>query len=161
MNRDILVLGGSTKLYQPDAIENATAAASMETDVTGELLTHPYSPFGTEGVVRFRAVHVIGYHRATVSFWITPLVDGRERTDNRKYQHIVGPSSGKEEKFHAIIPLSVRPIDFPRIRVGLRGATIQVFLEAITPVANWHLETIGYEYDPLGRVRARSEKEKA
>lgn len=161
MNRDILILGGSTRLIQPDAIEDFSAAASIETTVQGEILTKAYSPFGTDGVVRFRAIHVTGYHRATVSFWVTPIVDGQVRSDNRTYVHIVGPSSGKEEKFHEIVPLSVRPIDFPRIKLGLRGATIQVFLQAIVPVAAWHLETIDYEYDPLGRVRERGVKEKA
>lgn len=160
MNRDILVLGGSTKLYQPDAIENFSAAASVEADVSGEILTKAYSPLGRDGEVILRAAHVIGYHRATVSFWITPVVDGRMRTDNRRYTHIVGPPSGQEERFHAIVPFSVRPVDFPNIRLGLRGATLQVFLEAINPVAAWHLEAVDYEYDPLGGVRARTVQEK-
>lgn len=130
------------------------AETSRESGVRLALWSKAYAPAGTEGEVEFRRLYVTGYHRDAVSFKVIPVVDNRMRFELKARVTIPAPKTGDVRRFQAVVPLHDRHPDYD-VLFGLRGSQINVYLEASDPKAPWHLESVGFQYKPLARGRAR------
>lgn len=150
-----LVLGINGQLLRPDAIEDFGASNSEESSVIFRLRGKAWAPAGVNGEVVMRRLYVLGYHRAAVRMYVTPVVDGRYLNELRTYLSKPAPSTGRQERFSFLVPVAKTHPDFPDRTFGLRGSVFEAEIETSDPLARFYVEALVFAHRPINRVRAR------
>lgn len=152
---DELVLGATDQLLRPDAIEDFGASNSEESGVVLPLLGPEVRPAGHQGEVVMRRLYVHGYHRAAVALRVTPVVDGRFRSELTAYLSKPATTTGRREAFSFLVPLYQEHVDHPGSTFGLRGTAFAAYLEMQDPRARVYQTGVTWAHEPLTGVRAR------
>lgn len=155
----LLLLGGGSTLYQPDALANFGAAGSAEGAQVCRVRVRAEFPAGVSGEVVFRRIHLHGRHAGAVAFYVTPVIDGCLAPDLRAFCSAAAPTSGGEGRFDFRIPLARAHPDYPSIALAPRGTSIELLIEAVAPAARWHLEDGVVACEPLTAMRGRGKGE--
>lgn len=150
----ILLVGGSTHIYQPDALASFSGSAESGTvcRFKTKLIVPPDPATGlpvSESV--FRRLYFTVVHRQGCAFFATPILDGEELTGLTAY--FSRPASTRDERYPFMLPLYKASTRMPNLRTGLRGTGIGVKIEATDPDGPWHFETITAAYQPITGLR--------
>jgi hypothetical protein len=151
---DLLLMGGGSDVYMPDALVDFSASA--ETGVIVKMRGKMFLPGSGEGERIFRRLYITVLHTSGVSFYVTPYVDGVLQTALRTFCSRPATSSGEEERVTFSIPLYRYNPDFPNHTFGLRGTAIEVEIEATAPTTEWHATTVGVAYQPINNARGNA-----
>lgn len=91
---DILVLGGESEVYQPEA--QRAYSGSADTGQFVEILTDTLFPLGEGGDGVYRRCYVPIEYDDGISITALPIIDGKDRTE---YQRTVTRSGSGSEEF--------------------------------------------------------------
>jgi hypothetical protein len=153
---DLLLMGGGSTLYQPDALTDYSTSA--ETSAVIKLRSKMFVPGSGEGERVFRRLYITVLHDSTVSFYVTPYIDGAIQPVLRTYCSKAATSSGSQERTTFSLPLYKYNPDFPNSVFGLRGTVIEVEIEATAPTTEWHVTTLGVAFQKVNEARGRSKE---
>jgi hypothetical protein len=150
---DALILGGTSALYQPNALD--AFAGSAEASIELELKTRMETPDGVAGEVVFRRLHVVVIHTSGCAFYVTPIIDGFRYTGLRTYFSRPAPTAGQtEERFTFLLELYVEDGTFD-VTTSPRGIAGEIEVEITDPGARFHIEDAVFAVEPLNTSRAR------
>lgn len=153
---DLLLMGGSSTLYMPDALVDYSASAETSTMV--RLRSKMFVPGSGEGERIFRRLYITVLHEGAVAFYATPYVDGAIQSVLRTYCQKAATASGAQERTTFSIPLYRFNPDFPNSVFGLRGTVIEVEIEATAPTTEWHVTTLGVAFQKVNEARGRNKE---
>ena len=96
-----------------------------------------------------RRIYVHGYHVASVRLLVTPIIDGRFRSDLTKYAMVPAPESGRFDRFSLVIPIEEQQADFEDVAFAPRGTAFAVYIEIQAPRARAFLTSAVPYLEPV------------
>lgn len=155
---DLPILGGGSSVYQVDAISDFGLGAEGSA-VTFKARTKAFVVPANAGDAVFRRAYMTIVHKDGFSFSATPVVDFKKLGDLKTHFSRAASRDGKEERVSLLLPLARDHSDFPNIKLGVRGTTFQMEIEASSPGAEWHVESLVIAYDPGHQARGKTTSE--
>lgn len=152
---DLLIYGTENgRINVPDAVQDFTSDASMETGVVCAVRSKAYAPLGTDGEMVLRRLYIEGVHRQAASFWVLPIIDGELRRELRARVQLPAPPSGSSSRFHRWVPI-YREDAAGGFMNGVRCSVATVYIETTDPVDEVNLQAAAWAHEPLDVARMR------